>query len=47
MKLHMKTRKKIFRLRVTEYWNKILKEVLESPLEIFKTYLDTFLCQLL
>jgi len=35
-------------LRMTEQWNKLPKEFVESPsLEIFKTYLDTFLCNLM
>mgnify|MGYP001860010004 CR=1 FL=1 len=34
-------------LRGTEYWNRLLNEVVESPLKIFKTHLDAFLCNLL
>ena len=34
--------------RVTEHWNRLPREVVESPsLEIFKTRLDKFLCNLL
>ena len=34
--------------RVTEHWNKLPREVVESPsVEIFKTSLDTYLCDLL
>ena len=37
-----------FAFRVTEHWKKMHREVVESPfLEIFKTHLDTFLCNLL
>ena len=39
---------KFFTVRMTEHWNKLSREFLESPsLEIFKTYLDAFLCNLL
>ena len=38
-------RKNFFTLKVTEHWNRLYREVLESPfLEIFKTHLDIFLC---
>ena len=41
-------RKNFFPLRVTEPWNRLPREVVESPsLEIFKTRLDTVLCSLL
>jgi len=47
-KLHLNTRKNFFPLRVTEHWNRLLREVVESPsLDIFKACLDTVLCSLL
>ena len=47
-KFHLNTRKNLFTLRVTENWNRLPREVLESPsLEIFKTRLDKVLCSLL
>jgi len=40
--------KNFFLLGVKDHWNRLPREVIESPsLEIFKTHLDTFLCDLL
>jgi len=41
-------RNNFFTLRVTEPWNRLPREVVESPsLEIFNTRLDKVLCSLL
>jgi len=40
--------KKFFTLKVTEYWNRLPREVVASlSLEILKTCLNAFLCNLL
>jgi len=47
-KFQLNTRKNFFPLRVTELWNRLPREAVESPsLEIFKTRLDMVLCSLL
>jgi len=46
-KFHLNMRKNFFTLRVTEPWNRLPSEVVESPsLEIFQTRLDKVLCSL-
>jgi len=41
-------RKNFYTLGVTEHWNRLPREVVESPsLEIFKTCLDKVLCNLI
>jgi len=47
-KCHLKIRKNFFTLRVTEHWNRLPREAVDSPsLEIFRTCLDKVLCNLL
>lgn len=44
-KFHLNMTKDCFPLRVTEHWNGLPREVVESlSLEILKTCLDTILC---
>ena len=45
-KLHTNTRKNF--ISVTEHWNRLPRQVVESPtVEIFRTHLDALLCNLL
>ena len=45
---HTNMGKNLFTLGVAEYWHGLPREAAESPfLEILKTHLDTFLCNLL
>jgi len=47
-KLRLNMRKNFFPLRVAEHWNRLPREVVDSPsLEIFKARLDKVLCSLL
>ncbi|GAB0184010.1 hypothetical protein GRJ2_000866300 [Grus japonensis] len=45
-KFNLNMRKNFFTLKVTEHWNGLPREVVESP-EIFKTCLDVILCNVL
>lgn len=47
-KFRMILRKNVFTVRVTKYWNRLPREVVESHSRvIFKTWLDAYLCDLL
>jgi len=47
-KFHLNLRKNFFPLRVTEHWNRLPREAVESSsLVIFRTLLDAVLCNLL
>jgi len=47
-KIQLNVRKNFFPLRVTEHWNRLPREAVDSPsLETFKTRLDEVLCSLL
>ncbi|KFV85410.1 hypothetical protein N308_09936, partial [Struthio camelus australis] len=47
-KVHLNIRKNFFTVRLTEHWNRLPREAVQSPsLEIFKTCLDTILGNLL
>jgi len=47
-KFRLNMRKNFFPLRVTEHWNRLPREVVESPsLEIFKTHLGRVVYNLL
>ena len=47
-KFHTNMQKNFVMVRVTEHWNRLPREAVESPsLEIPKTCLDTYLCDLL
>jgi len=40
--------KNFFMVKMTEHWNRLSRESMESPsMEIFKTYIHAYLCDLL
>ena len=44
-KFHTNMQKNFFIVRVTEHWNRLTREDVESPsMEIFKTCLNTYPC---
>ncbi|KFQ27387.1 hypothetical protein N332_02275, partial [Mesitornis unicolor] len=46
-RFHVNMRQNFFTLRVTEYWNRLPREIVEPPsMETFRTSLDVFLCDL-
>ena len=47
-KFHVNKQRNFFTVRVTESWNRLPREPVESPsMEIFKTCLDSYMCELL
>ena len=47
-KLHTNMQKNFFTVRVKVHWNRLPREVVESPfVEIFATHLDSSLCDIL
>ena len=47
-KFHTNMQKNFFTVRVTEHWNRLCREVMESPsVELVKTHLVIYLCNLL
>ena len=45
---HTNMQKNLFMIRMTEHWNRLSREVVESPsMEIFETYMNTYPCGLL
>ena len=47
-KFHLSRRKNFFTVRMTEHWNRLPREAVESPsAEVVKTHLAACLCNLL
>ena len=47
-KIHTNMWNILFMIKVTQHWNRLPRQVVESPsMEIFKTCLDAYLCDLL
>ena len=39
--------KNFFMVKVMEHWNRLPRDVVESPMEIFKTSMNAYQCELL
>ena len=47
-KFHNYRRKNFFTVKLIEHWNRLPRQVVESPsLELFKIHLDAYLCDIL
>ena len=46
-KFYMNMLNNFFTVKMIEHWNRLPKEGGDSPLEVFKTCLDAYLCNLL
>lgn len=47
-KFHTNMQRNNFKVRVTELWSRLLRKAVVSPsMEVFKTCLDAYLCDLL
>ena len=45
--IRLDIRKKFFTVRMVRRWNRLVRELVESPtMEIFKTHVDAYLCDL-
>ena len=42
--INLRGKKKIFILRATKLWHRLPREVVEPPLDVFRTHLSAFLC---
>jgi len=47
-KKFLTNRQNFFTVKMTKHWNRLPREVVQSPsMEVLKTHLDTYLCDLL